>query len=110
MKDLIANESHFSGLIKFKVDHRNIYWLNENVFFQKLEGEEHAFWKLTSIQRLQFADAAIVGGALVKLRSMLIEDLMDSVIQSKDVFEFKEVPTAAYVRSDKNRIIGKRSK
>lgn len=109
MKDLITN-SYLSGLIKFKVDHRNIYWLSENVFFQKLEGEEHAFWMLTSIQRLQFADAAIVGGALVKLRSMLIENLMDSVLQSKDVFEFKEVPTTAYVRSDKNRIIGKRSR
>lgn len=109
MKDLIQ-QINFSNLIKFKVDHRHIYWINEDVFFEKLEGEEQSFWDLNPIKRLQFADVAIIGGALVKLRAMPVEELMDSVIKSADVFVLKEAPVTSYVRSDKNRIIGKRPK
>jgi hypothetical protein len=97
----------FSNLIKFRVDARTMYWVSQNVFFQRLEGEESAFWKMTSIQRLQFSDVAIIGGALVKLRTKTVEELMDEVIGTKDVFENPELP-ANYIKN--KRIIGKRSR
>lgn len=97
----------FSNLIKFRVDARTMYWVSQNVFFQKLEGEESAFWEMTSIDRLRFSDVAIIGGALVKLRCKTVEDLMDDVIQTKDVFEHPE-NSATYTKA--HRIIGKRSR